>query len=98
MIETSKDRFIKRMILIFIMNTGILLGPVDLLASREFTILSISVELVGERNNESLQFINKLPSLSFSFEIILTPAVGFRGFIFNDRTYSRKIIIKRNGN
>ena len=35
----------------FSINTGILLGPVELLASREFIIFSISEELVGERNN-----------------------------------------------
>ena len=33
---------------------GILFGPVDLLASREFIIFSISEKLVGERNNELL--------------------------------------------
>ena len=41
----------------------------DLLASREFIIFSISEELVGEINNELLQFINKLPYLSLFLKL-----------------------------
>ena len=51
---------------IFKMKTGILLGPVDLSASKTSISFWTSPGIVGERKNDELEgFINKFPDSSF---------------------------------